>query len=85
MTDLAEAGLAVEAARSVSPAIPVMATMTFDATPRGFFTIMGVTIARPAAELEEAGADVIGSNCGNGSRRWPPLPGNSNDSASCRW
>jgi 5-methyltetrahydrofolate--homocysteine methyltransferase len=66
MTDLTEATLAVRAAKSVSPSTPVMATMTFDSTPRGFFTIMGVSIEQAARGLEEAGADVIGSNCGNG-------------------
>ncbi|MBU0508430.1 homocysteine S-methyltransferase family protein [bacterium] len=66
MTDLAEAGLAIKAAKDVSPAIPVMTTMTFDATPRGFFTIMGVSVEQAAVGLAEAGADVIGSNCGNG-------------------
>jgi 5-methyltetrahydrofolate--homocysteine methyltransferase len=66
MTDLAEARLAIQAARDVAPGIPVLATMTFDATPRGYFTIMGVSVAAAAAGLAEAGADVIGSNCGNG-------------------
>jgi len=66
MTDIAEAVLAVKAAKEAAPGIPVMATMTFDATPRGFFTIMGVTVPRAAKELAVAGADVIGSNCGNG-------------------
>ncbi len=66
MTDLAEARLAVRAARDVSTRIPVLATMTFDPTPRGYFTIMGVSVAAAAAGLAEAGADVIGSNCGNG-------------------
>lgn len=66
MVDLAEAALAIKAARDVSPAIPVMATMTFDATPKGFFTIMGVDIQRAASGLRDAGADVVGSNCGNG-------------------
>lgn len=66
MIDLAEAKLAVEAARSVSPSIPVMATMTFDSTPRGFFTVMGNDIASAARDLVEAGADLVGSNCGNG-------------------
>jgi 5-methyltetrahydrofolate--homocysteine methyltransferase len=66
MIDLEEAKLAVEAARSVSANIPVMATMTFDATPRGFFTIMGNDVASAAAGLTGAGADVVGSNCGNG-------------------
>jgi 5-methyltetrahydrofolate--homocysteine methyltransferase len=66
MTDLAEAVLAVEAARSVSSSIPISAAMTFDATPRGFFTLMGTTIDQAARELARAGAGIIGSNCGNG-------------------
>jgi 5-methyltetrahydrofolate--homocysteine methyltransferase len=66
MTDLAEARLAIRAAKDVSPQIPVLATMTFDPTPRGYFTIMGVSVAAAAAGLTEAGADVVGSNCGNG-------------------
>ncbi len=66
MIDPAEASLAVKAAKDVSPALPVMATMTFEATPKGFFTIMGTSVERAAAELRRAGADVVGSNCGNG-------------------
>jgi len=67
MSDINEAQLAIQAARSVSPSIPVMATMTFEATARGFFTIMGVSVEKACRELEKAGADLIGSNCGNGS------------------
>jgi 5-methyltetrahydrofolate--homocysteine methyltransferase len=67
MSDVNEARLAVQAARAVSPSIPIMATMTFEATPRGFFTIMGVSIEQACSELEKAGADLVGSNCGNGS------------------
>ena len=66
MVDLSEATLAVKAAKDVAPAIPVTATMTFDPTPRGFHTIMGVNIEQAASGLQEAGAEVIGSNCGNG-------------------
>jgi 5-methyltetrahydrofolate--homocysteine methyltransferase len=66
MTDLHEALLAVKAAKSIAPSIPVSATMTFDSTPKGFYTIMGVTVEQAAKELAEAGADIIGSNCGNG-------------------
>jgi 5-methyltetrahydrofolate--homocysteine methyltransferase len=66
MTDVNEATLAVRAAKAISAKIPVMATMTFDETPRGFFTIMGVGIGEAARELEDAGADIVGSNCGNG-------------------
>ena len=67
MTDLAEAVLAVRAARSVAPDLPVMATMTFETTRRGFFTVMGVSIEQAVRGLSEAGADILGSNCGNGS------------------
>ena len=70
MIDLVEATSAVRAARAAvddsGRSIPVLATMTFDPTPRGFFTIMGVDVPTAARELAEAGADVVGSNCGNG-------------------
>jgi len=66
MTDIKEATLAVKAARSISASIPICATMTFDLTPRGFFTIMGNTVEQAARELDNAGANIIGSNCGNG-------------------
>jgi len=66
MTDLREAQLAIKAAKAVSPSTPVMATMTFDPTPKGFYTVMGTSIQDAAQGLKEAGADIIGSNCGNG-------------------
>ncbi len=66
MTDLEEALLAVRAVRSVSAEIPVIATMTFDLTPRGPFTVMGVSVPQAAGALAAAGADVVGSNCGAG-------------------
>jgi 5-methyltetrahydrofolate--homocysteine methyltransferase len=66
MMDLTEAVLAVEAACSVSAEIPVIATMTFNKTPRGFFTLMRNSIKDAADRLNNAGADIIGSNCGNG-------------------
>ena len=66
MLDINEAKLAIKAAKDVSEVLPVTATMTFDATPRGFYTIMGVDIPAAVSGLIDAGADVIGSNCGNG-------------------
>ncbi len=66
MTDLAEALLALRAARQAAPALPVIVTMTFDPTPRGFFTIMGVSVERAAAALVDGGATVVGANCGHG-------------------
>jgi len=66
MMDLEEARLAIEAARRRSPSVPIVATMTFNATPRGFFTTMGTTVEQACRILVEAGADLVGSNCGNG-------------------
>ena len=65
MTALEEATLAIRAAKENTNLI-VAATMTFDPGPRGFFTMMGVTPERAAKELQEAGADIVGANCGNG-------------------
>ena len=65
MSDAKEATCAVKAAKDLR-SIPVMATMTFNRTPKGFYTIMGVTIEETVRDLEAAGADIVGSNCGNG-------------------
>lgn len=67
MTDVHEAKIALEAAKDVDSSVPVIATMTFDPTPKGFYTVMGTSVAECVRELEAAGADVIGSNCGNGA------------------
>ncbi len=66
MMDIAEATLAVKAARSLNSKIPVMATMTFQKHPQGFVTFMGASIADAAMALKDAGADIVGSNCGDG-------------------
>jgi len=64
MTDLEEAKLAVAAACETG--LEVVATMTFDATPDGPHTIMGNTAVHCATALVEAGASVVGTNCGTG-------------------
>ena len=46
MGDLTEATRAVKAAKAVAPGVPVMATMTFEPTPRGYFTVMGVSVEK---------------------------------------
>ena len=43
--------------------ILLLASMTFTQTKNGFFTMMGENVARCAASLEDAGADMIGANC----------------------
>jgi 5-methyltetrahydrofolate--homocysteine methyltransferase len=67
MSDLTEATRAVRAVKAVAPRLPVVATMTFERNPRGYFTVMGVSVERAVRGLEEAGADVVGSNCGTGA------------------
>jgi len=75
MTDIEEALLAVQAAHAVAPALPVVVTMTFDRTRRGFFTVMGTSIRAASERLMsvrcgEGGSNTpiaaIGANCGNG-------------------
>ncbi|MEE8434287.1 MAG: homocysteine S-methyltransferase family protein [bacterium] len=65
MTALEEATLAVRTAREFS-GLPVFCSMTFDKGPRGYFTMMGVTPTQAVAGLRDAGADVVGTNCGSG-------------------
>ena len=65
MFAIEESKLAVRAARE-NTGLTVMATMTFSEGPRGFFTMMGIPPEQAAGELAEAGADVVGANCGNG-------------------
>ncbi len=64
MSDLAEAELAVSAARSTG--LPVVACMVFDSGKEKDRTMMGTTPEQTAAALTTAGADVIGANCGQG-------------------
>jgi len=66
MMDAAEAVLAVKAARSVSIDIPVIATMTFNKTQHGFFTLMRNSVKDASEALKDAGADIVGANCGDG-------------------
>lgn len=64
MADLAEAKLAVAAARATG--LPVVASMVFDSGKDLDRTMMGATPEQAAQELTAAGADVIGANCGRG-------------------
>ena len=68
MAELEEAQLAVRAAKATG--LPVVACMVFDTGGR---TMMGTTPEQAAEELAAAGADVIGSNCGNGIEEFVPI------------
>ena len=66
MTAIDEAAIAVRAAKQ-NTSLPVICTFTFDRIGEGQYrTIMGVSPADMAAEIGAAGADVIGTNCGQG-------------------
>lgn len=63
-TDAEEASAAIKAAKDHTR-LPVLASMAFDRTLRGFRTTMGVDPQKAARRLKEAGADVVGMNCGS--------------------
>jgi 5-methyltetrahydrofolate--homocysteine methyltransferase len=66
MTAIDEASLAVRAANENSKCT-VIVTMTFTRTPKGEYrTMMGVSPEEMVRSMKEAGAQIIGSNCGNG-------------------
>lgn len=61
--DLREALAALRAARSAVPSLPVFVTLTFNAYPRGYFTLMGNTVTAAVEALEKEGASAVGANC----------------------
>lgn len=64
MADVEEAKVAVEGARTAG--LPVVACMVFDSGKDKDRTMMGNTPEQVAEALTDAGADVIGANCGQG-------------------
>jgi len=65
MASIIEASQAIRACKE-NTRLPVSCTFTFEASPRGFRTMMGLTPDRAAREAVAAGADIVGANCGNG-------------------
>jgi 5-methyltetrahydrofolate--homocysteine methyltransferase len=66
MSDMDEASLAIKAAKE-NTRLEIIATFTFEATGENqFHTMMGVNPADAALAAVQAGADIIGANCGNG-------------------
>lgn len=69
MSALDEAGLAVKAVKENTKCEAIV-TFTFERTVNGDYrTMMGVSPEQAAEEMIEAGADIIGTNCGNGIER----------------
>ncbi|MHB9132253.1 MAG: homocysteine S-methyltransferase family protein [Armatimonadota bacterium] len=65
MSSVTEAVQAIKAAKENTD-LPIICTFTFAPGAQGFRTMMGVTPERAAQAAVEAGADIIGANCGNG-------------------
>jgi 5-methyltetrahydrofolate--homocysteine methyltransferase len=63
MSDPAEAALAITAACEAGARL-VIATYAFQHTPSGFRTMMGTDAAAAARAALDAGADIVGANCG---------------------
>lgn len=61
---------ALAAIRGIKKAgdLTIVASMTYNRTKNGFFTMMGEDISQCTSILEDAGADVIASNCSLGSK-----------------
>lgn len=64
MSEPTEITLAIKACKAVAPKLPVAATMSFDPVRGDFRTNTGLTASDAAKVLTDAGADVIGANCG---------------------
>jgi 5-methyltetrahydrofolate--homocysteine methyltransferase len=60
-----EAGIAVRAARE-NTQCDVICTFTFQRGAKGYRTMMGLSPAKAAQAAVQAGAHIIGPNCGNG-------------------
>jgi 5-methyltetrahydrofolate--homocysteine methyltransferase len=65
MMDLAEAKAALRAVKE-NTSLSVAVTMTFSKAGGNYATLMGVRPDHAALELERAGADIVGANCGAG-------------------
>ena len=66
MFSLEEALAALRGAKRLGDTL-VVASMTYNRTKKGFFTMMGEGVAQCVSALEGGGADVIGANCTLGS------------------
>jgi methionine synthase I (cobalamin-dependent) len=71
MIDIAEAVAAVSGAKKSG--LPVVASMVFDAGKNKDRTMMGNTPEEVVEKLTDAGADIIGANCGQGIEGFIPI------------
>jgi 5-methyltetrahydrofolate--homocysteine methyltransferase len=65
MSSVIEAEQAIKAVKE-NTSLPVICTFSFEPGIKGFRTMMGVKPERAAKAAAAAGADIVGTNCGNG-------------------
>ncbi|MFX1409252.1 MAG: homocysteine S-methyltransferase family protein [Promethearchaeota archaeon] len=72
ISDIEEMITAIKAIKDVSKK-PIIASMTYKKTKKGFFTIMGDSLEKSIQLLENEKVDVIGANCTIGSKEMVEL------------
>jgi 5-methyltetrahydrofolate--homocysteine methyltransferase len=80
MWSIREAEQAIRAVKR-NTSLPAICTFTFNAGAKGYRTAAGVTPQRAALAALEAGADVVGANCGNGIDEMVEIAGMIRDAA----
>jgi 5-methyltetrahydrofolate--homocysteine methyltransferase len=73
MTDKGEMEIAVRAAAATG--LPVVSSMTYEKNPSGYRTVMGHSPEECVRAASEAGAALIGANCGSGVDTYVELAG----------
>jgi 5-methyltetrahydrofolate--homocysteine methyltransferase len=72
ISDIEEMVAAIQAVKEVSKK-PIISSMTYKKTKRGFFTIMGNTLKECIDKVENENVDAIGGNCTLGSKEMTEL------------
>jgi len=67
MSALDESRIAVSACKAIG--LPVIASMTFNKTEKGYRTMTGISVEQAAVEFLKLNCDCFGANCGCGSRQ----------------
>ena len=78
ISDLEEMIAAIKAIRDISKK-PIISSMTYKKTKKGFFTIMGDSLEKCVGMLNNENVDVIGANCTLGSSDMIELLKNAKD------
>ncbi len=71
-SDIQEMITAVEVVQSTSSK-PIIASMTYNKTPKGFYTVMGNSLQDCFSRLKDIGVSVVGANCTLGSEQYIEL------------